>query len=165
MSDTEPTESGTNPDRGFLARRLGHLFATVHPEGRGPYKDREAAEQINASAGEQLVSPTYLWQLRTGKRTDPSLRRASAIAAFFKVKLDYFNERRPEDKPSRWQLALAQALIKVPIQRLAIRADGLSPRALTAVAHLVESLREIEGLREGDGDPLDPEDPKESYID
>jgi len=134
-----------DPELGFFAQRLNRLFRSVHPKDRRPYSTPEAAKQINAAAGRSVISATYLWQLRKGKRADPTLSRVTAIARLFNVKLDFFNEARPEE-PSRRELALAQALQKPDICELACLTDGLSRESTAALVALSRSLREIEGL-------------------
>ena len=57
---------------GLLADRLDHLFRTVHPKDPGPYTPAEVAEAINVTAGERVISSTYVWQLRTGRRDNPT---------------------------------------------------------------------------------------------
>ncbi|SEG49129.1 hypothetical protein SAMN04489712_105516 [Thermomonospora echinospora] len=88
----QPAAPAPDPDPGPIARRLDHLFRTVHPRDRGPYTHKEAAEAINAAAGEQVISPAYLWQLRKGTRTEPGHKRLVAIAKFFGVDVTYFTD-------------------------------------------------------------------------
>jgi transcriptional regulator with XRE-family HTH domain len=137
---------------GFLADKLNHLFSNVHPKDRKPYTTPEAAKLINDSAGRSVISSTYLWQLRAGRRKDPTLSRITAIASLFNVKLDYFNEARQEE-PSRSELLLAQALQKPSIRELARQADGLSEASSAALLDLARSLRRIEGLYSGEDEP------------
>ena len=136
---------------GFFAERLNRLFKSVHPQDRGPYSTPEAAKLINEAAGQSVISATYLWQLRKGRRSDPTLGRVAAIAALFNVKLDYFNEARREE-PSLTELQLAQALQKQPIRELARQADGLSAAGTAALLDLARSLRAIEGLYADDNE-------------
>ncbi|WP_380568018.1 hypothetical protein [Streptacidiphilus jeojiensis] len=139
-------------EHGFLAAKLNHLFSNVHPKDQKPYTNPEAAKRMNDRAGRSVISPTYLWQLRTGKRTDPTLSRITAIAALFNVRLDFFNEARHE-APSRAELHLAQALQKPSIRELARQADGLSPASSAALLDLARSLRRIEGLYGEEDEP------------
>jgi hypothetical protein len=60
----------TRPPEGLFAERLDRLFRTVHPKDRRSYTPAEVAEAINETAGERVVSGTYLWLLRTGQRDD-----------------------------------------------------------------------------------------------
>lgn len=141
-----------DPELGFFADKLNRLFRTVHPKDRKPFSTPEAAKLINDSAGRPVISPTYLWQLRRGKRRDPTLSRVTAIAALFNVKLDYFNEAKQQE-PSLSELLLAQALQKPSIRELARQADGLSAAGRGALLDLARSLREIEGLHDDDSEP------------
>ncbi|GAA2124487.1 helix-turn-helix domain-containing protein [Kitasatospora saccharophila] len=139
MPDENPTEGGV------VAERLTHLFNTVHPAGRKPYSTAEVAKAINEKAGERILSPTYLWQLKSGKRTDPTHSRLMALADFFGVPVAYFYEddtaRRTDE-----QLELATALSNPSIRQLALAANGLSDGTLNALLAMIQSARHIEGL-------------------
>ena len=91
--------TGASGRENVLAQRLNHLFATVHPAGRGPYTLREVADAINREAGETIISASYLSQLRAGQRSEPSHSRLLAIARFFCVDVDYFSARSPPRMP------------------------------------------------------------------
>ena len=134
----------TRPPQGQFARRLDHLFRTVHPQDRGPYTPAEAAAGINQAAGERVVSATYLWLLRTGERSNPTLRHLLAIARFFGVPPVYFldTDADREGLPAEVIAALADDNIR----DLALRAAGLSGRSLRAIADMVDSARTVEGL-------------------
>jgi transcriptional regulator with XRE-family HTH domain len=71
-----------------IAKRLNHLFETVHP----PYTPREVAA-INAQAGVKIISAAYLSQVQTGQRAEPTDSRLVAIARFFGVDIDYLSGR------------------------------------------------------------------------
>ena len=87
---------------GRLADRLDGLFQTVHPKDRGPYTPAEVAEAVNQAAGERVISSTYVWQLRTGRRDNPTQKHLSALATFFGVSPMYFFEETEADRaPSR----------------------------------------------------------------
>lgn len=83
----------TRAPQGLFAERLDRLFRTVHPKDRGPYTPAEAAEAINKTAGERVVSGTYLWLLRTGERDNPTMKHLIAIRRFFGV-------RQPTSSPT-----------------------------------------------------------------
>lgn len=135
----------TDGDPGTLGRRLDHLFHTVHPRDRGPYSLREAAALINEQAGEQVISAAYLGQLRTGFKATPSVKRMAAIAEFFGVKLEYFSDDEIAAQTDA-QLELLTALRDSGVQKLALRAVGLSPGALEALLGMVDYARHQEGL-------------------
>ncbi|MFJ2864993.1 hypothetical protein [Kitasatospora sp. NPDC087314] len=130
---------------GVVAARLNHLFATVHPADRGPYANTEVAQAINEKAGHQVLGATYLWQLRKGKRQDPTHSRLKALADFFGVSPMYFYEEETAKRTDA-QLRLAAALRNPAIRQLALDADGLSENSLAAISTMIQSARAIEGL-------------------
>ncbi len=72
-----------------LADKLDHLFRSVHPRGRGEYTYAEVAKAIEDRGG-PTVSATYIWQLRKGRRDNPTKRHLEALADFFGVRPAYF---------------------------------------------------------------------------
>ena len=121
----EPLSAGR-----LLADRLDYLFRTVHPKDRGPYTPAEVAQAINVTAGERVISSTYVWQLRTGRRDNPTQKHLSALGAFF-------DAVPPE---------LIAALKNDEVRDMALRTVGLSDRALRAIKNMIENARAVEGL-------------------
>src|SRR5690348_11162592 len=74
---------------GSFAARLDHLFRTVHPQNRGEYSYREVAKAIEDAHG-PTISASYLQQLRTGAKDNPTKRHIEALAGFFGVPAAYF---------------------------------------------------------------------------
>ncbi|KJS59711.1 helix-turn-helix domain-containing protein [Streptomyces rubellomurinus] len=137
---------------GSIASRLEHLFATVHPADRGPYTNPEVAQAINETAGHQVLGATYLWQLRKGKRTDPTHSRLTAIADFFGVSPLYFYEEETAKRTDE-QLRLASALRSPSIRQMVLDMDGLSERSMAAIATMIQSARTMEGLPDSGAAP------------
>jgi hypothetical protein len=135
----------TQPPEGLFARRLDHLFRTAHPKDRGPYTPAEAAAAINEAAGDRVVSGTYLWLLRTGKRDNPTMKHLIAIARFFAVPPTYFF---PDDSlgENAVPAELTAALGDEKVREMALRAAGLSDRSLKAITDMIDSARSVEGL-------------------
>jgi transcriptional regulator with XRE-family HTH domain len=131
----------------LLADRLDHLFRTVHPKDRGPCTHAEVAEAINAAAGDNVISATYVWQLRTGKRDNPTRRHLSALAAFFGVSPMYFFDDAEAGRDAV-QAELITALKDDGVREVALRAAGLSDRSLKAIRDMIDSARTVEGLPE-----------------
>jgi transcriptional regulator with XRE-family HTH domain len=129
----------------LIARRLEHLFATVHPPGRGPYGLREVADAINEEAGTRIISAAYLSQLRNGQRTEPSHSRLAAIAKFFGADVRYFSDDETAQATDD-QLEFLAAMRDSGVRAVAIRAAGLSETALQAVRALIENARRLERL-------------------
>jgi ESX-1-secreted protein regulator len=134
-----------HPGGALLAGRLDHLFRTVHPRDRGPFTPAEAAEAINAAAGEKVISSTYVWQLRTGRRRNPTQKHLSALAAFFGVSPMYFFGETEADRDAV-PPELAAALKNDDVRDMALRAAGLSDRSLQAIRDMIENARAVEGL-------------------
>jgi transcriptional regulator with XRE-family HTH domain len=131
--------------RGHLSDRLEYLFRTVHPKDRGPYTPAEVAEAVNEAAGERVISSTYVWQLRTGRRDNPTQRHLSALASFFGVSPMYFFEETEADRGAV-PPELVAALKDDDVRDMALRATGLSERSLRAIRDMIESARAVEGL-------------------
>ena len=129
----------------LLADRLDHLFRTVHPKDRGPYTPAEVAEAINETVGERVISSTYVWQLRTGRRDNPTQKHLAALAAFFGVSPMYFFPQTEADR-SAVPPELVAALKNDDVRDMALRAAGLSDRALRAIKDMIENARAVEGL-------------------
>lgn len=143
--DDDPSTAPGTPDRApstTFAVKLDRLFQTITNQGEEYTYNQVATECSDAGT---KISHTYVWQLRKGKKTNPSLRHIEALAKFFQVPPAYFLDDDAHDKITA-QLRLLGALRSRSIQDLALRADGLSARALYALAEMVESARAIEGL-------------------
>jgi len=127
-----------------LAEKLGRLFRAIHPRGRGEYTYREVADGIR-QRGLAPISGTYVWQLRTGQRSNPTMKHIEGLAAFFGVPVNYFFN---DDVATRvdTELDMIVALRETPIRHIALRASGLSPESLSAIAEMIEHVRRLEGL-------------------
>lgn len=124
----------------LIASRLDHLFRTVHPKDRGPYTPAEVASAVNEAAGENAISAVYIWQLRTGRRANPTYRHLIALAQFFAVSPTYFfPDTSPEAVPPEVLLALRDDKVR----EIALRAAGLSDRSLKAISDLIDSARAL----------------------
>jgi transcriptional regulator with XRE-family HTH domain len=127
-----------------LAAKVDHLFRTVRPRLGGEYSFEDVAEAIRAKGG-PTISATYLWQLRKGKRDNPTKRHLEALAGFFGVPPAYFFDDAEAERIDA-QLALLDALRDAPVRQIALRASGLSPKSLETIAEMVDRVRELEGL-------------------
>ncbi len=128
------------PHAELIASRLDHLFRTVYPKGRGPYTPAEVAAAVNEAAGENVISAVYVWQLRTGRRTNPTYRHLIALAQFFAVPPTYFFPDSPADAvPAEVLLALRDDRVR----DIVLRAAGLPDRSLKAISDLIDSARAL----------------------
>ncbi len=130
------------PDSRTFADRLNHLWETVHPPGR-PYTYEQVAQGIAERGFE--ISVAYLWQLRNGTRTNPTLQHIQGLAAFFGVPAAYFIDEAEEERVNK-QLGLVAALRDADVRNVALRTHGLGERDLAALNAMIDSLREARGL-------------------
>jgi transcriptional regulator with XRE-family HTH domain len=120
-----------------FADRLNLLFDTVFPPGRGPHT---SAEVVAALGGEGIgMSAPYLSQLRSGKRTNPSMATMAALARFFRIKPVYFTNDDYYDKLTHELHALAH-LRDEAVRRIAARTLALSQAARDDVLAHAEEL-------------------------
>lgn len=127
---------------GVLSERLNRLFELVHPPDRGPYTNQEVAELLRERGGLTL-SHVYLWQLRTGRRSNPTRRYLEALAEFFGVPVAYFFEDATAVKVES-ELELVRRMRESGVQRVAARVAGLSPQSVDQVLAFIEQIREQE---------------------
>jgi transcriptional regulator with XRE-family HTH domain len=72
-----------------LARRLDHLFQTVHPASRGALSVHEVAAAV-VERGGPSIDPGYIDQLRRGEAGYPPDKVLELLAAVFGVPAGYF---------------------------------------------------------------------------
>ncbi|MFM9372842.1 helix-turn-helix domain-containing protein [Streptomyces sp. Da 82-17] len=147
------SDQSSGPDgEPTLAVRLNHLFEVIRPAGRDrPYSNDELAALLQEQGG-PTISGTYLWQLRTGRRDNPTKRHLEALADFFGVPVAYFFD----DDVARRVGSDLETLLRLResgVQSVALRAVGLSPKSMDAVLAMIDRVRELEGLPPGPGQP------------
>lgn len=157
----EPLTGPTSGQASSLADKLNGLFTRVLSPNGDEFTLEEVVAGIRADRGVDgaTISVSYLWQLRKGLRTNPTLRHLEVLARFFGVSLAYFLDessyRRIED-----QLASIALLRDQSVHRVAARAAGLSPDSLQAIAQMIEMARRAEGLP-GPDTPDSPNGPQD----
>jgi transcriptional regulator with XRE-family HTH domain len=134
-----------------LADKIERLFATMHPKERGEFTYREVADGIRtllAERGERdgSLSPSYICQLRKGRRSNPTLRQVEMLAAFFKVPVTYFVGSPSDVEAIDAQLSLVRVLRDHDVRDIALRASALTPAGLRAVAEVITTLQGVPGL-------------------
>lgn len=150
------------PDGHTLAQRLDHLFRTVHPRDRGPYSYVEVAKAIEERGG-PTISSTYIWQLRTGARDNPTKRHLEALAAFFGVSPAYFFDDAEAARVDA-RLLLLTMLRHTGARQIAARLPGLSTDSIEVLAEMVAHLRQLEGLPDPAAEQAPTEDPQTARM-
>ena len=128
-----------------LARKLDRLFRTVQRPGGGEHSYEEVARSIRERGG-PTISGTYVWQLRTGKRDNPTKSHLEALAGFFGVSPAYFFDEAVAARVDA-QLDLLAAMRDSGVREIALRSFGLSDATLRAIAQIIENARTAEGLQ------------------
>jgi len=133
-------DDAPHPER-LLARRLDHLFRTVHPADRKSFTPAEAAAAMNKAAGERVTSGTYLWQLRTGRKDNPTYKVLIGLSNFFRVSPTYFFEDQAVERGTLPPEVTA-VLQDDAVRDIALRSAGLSERSLEVIRETVALARE-----------------------
>ena len=141
-------DTGDGPGGSTLADKLNLLFQTVHPTHREPYSNREVADAIRERGGS--ISDVYIWQLRTGRRTNPTREHLQALADFFDVDPAYFFDRRRAMEIERDLLAL-HAMQNLKVRAVATRLSTLPEDQLDAVGEILD--RVVQALQAQRGEP------------
>ncbi|WP_410601291.1 XRE family transcriptional regulator [Amycolatopsis sp. lyj-90] len=135
----------TEPRATTLTDRIDRLFQVVRRPNGEQYSHEEVARACRESTGESF-SAAYLWQLRTGRRDNPTKRHLEALAGFFQVPPAYFFDDE-QGRALAEEVELLGALRNVAVRNLALRAVTLSEEGLGTVADIVEAIKLRESRR------------------
>lgn len=124
--------------------KLDKLFKIMRRPSDPPLSNAAAAEAITEQTGVS-ISSAYMWQLRTGVKSNPTVQHLRAIAEFFGVPPSYLIDPGLDPRIDA-QLNLVQALRDSGVRDLAMRASGLTPQALNSLAAMVDHVRQLEQL-------------------
>jgi transcriptional regulator with XRE-family HTH domain len=102
-----------------FAARLDFLIRTVRPAGRDEYSYEELAAEIARQVG-LSISGSYIWQLRTGKKDNPTKRHIEALAGFFGVPAAYFFDDGEAERIDA-ELKLVAAMRDSSVRSVALR--------------------------------------------
>ena len=127
-----------------LAGKLNKLFEIMRSPSEPLLSNVAAAEAITEETGVS-ISAAYMWQLRNGLKSNPTVQHLRAIAEFFGVPASYLIDRDTDPKIDA-QLGLLQALRDSGVRDLALRASGLTPEAITSLATMVDEARKLQDL-------------------
>ncbi|WP_188316936.1 helix-turn-helix domain-containing protein [Solihabitans fulvus] len=128
-----------------LAGKIDTLFRIVRRPNREPYSNEEVARACREATGETF-SATYLWQLRTGRRDNPTKRHLEALAQFFQVPPAYFFDDE-QGAVIAEELELLGALRDSGVRDVALRAVTLSPDGLATISDMIEAIARREAGR------------------
>jgi transcriptional regulator with XRE-family HTH domain len=124
--------------RRTLAEKIDILFQTVRRPNRDMFSNDEVATACREATGESF-SATYLWQLRTGRRDNPTMRHLEALAQFFEVPVAYFFDDDQSSAIAR-ELELLGVLRDAGVRSVALRALTLSPEGIDTLNDMIDVL-------------------------
>ncbi|WP_051864728.1 helix-turn-helix domain-containing protein [Streptosporangium roseum] len=138
-------EQDRAPVAGTLSDRIDHLFQVVRRPNGEQHSHEEVAKACRESTGETF-SATYLWQLRTGRRDNPTKRHLEALAAFFQVPPAYFFDDEQGAVIAK-ELELLGALRNSAVRDVVLRAVNLSEEGLGTIADIIDAIGRREAQR------------------
>ena len=135
-----------------LADKINYLFATVRPRGdsKREYSNEHVAAEIGRVNG-VTISQSYIWQLRKGKKDNPTLKHLQALADFFGVPAAYFFDEEVNARVNvqLQRLAAEQARRELNADHdqavvMAMRAGELSPERRKQIMDLLDVVYRLE---------------------
>ena len=129
-----------------LAGKIDRLFHVVRRPDREQYSNEQVARACREATGESF-STTYLWQLRTGRRDNPTKRHLEALAGFFGVPPAYFFDDEQSTKIAE-ELALLGALRDAGVRDVALRAVTLSADGLDTISDMIDAIARREARQD-----------------
>jgi transcriptional regulator with XRE-family HTH domain len=143
-----------------LSERLERLFrARTNPRTGRPFTLPEVEAGIHAQAEglpdeerrRRQIGRTYIWQLRKGERTNPTVLHLRSLAEFFGVPVGYFvDDIRSSDELDR-RLTLAGAVDDSDVRDIALRAAGADARTRRLVRDMLDHSRALSNGSPPDG--------------
>lgn len=137
-----------------LDAKLNHLFANATTRRGQEYSNEQVAAAIVATG--VTISQSYIWQLRKGKKDNPTFKHLQALAAFFGVPVSYFFDDEVTDRVDQQleelraeQARLTEIMDSSDAQLMALRAGELSPEGRRQVMDLLDVVHRLEQAERG----------------
>jgi transcriptional regulator with XRE-family HTH domain len=139
-------------DETTLADKINYLFATVRPrsDGKREFSNEQVAAEIRRTSG-VTISQSYIWQLRKGKKDNPTLKHLQALADFFGVPASYFFDSEVTARVNEQLQTLVAEQARRDLNAgheraalMAMRAGELSPEGCRQVMDLLDVVYRLE---------------------
>lgn len=134
-----------------LAEKIDVLFQVVRRPNREQFSHEEVAKACRQATGETF-SAAYLWQLRTGRRTNPTKRHLEALAQFFHVPVTYFFDEDKSVAIAR-ELEVLGVLRDAEVRSVALRAVNLSREGIATISDMIDVIARREQELEQNAGP------------
>ncbi|MFE7312852.1 helix-turn-helix domain-containing protein [Streptomyces sp. NPDC057555] len=132
-----------------LTEKINHLFATIKDDDGREYSNEYAANAISQTGIN--ISMSYIWQLRKGKKDNPTVRHLQGLANFFGVPISYFFDdavaRQVHGRLVQMEAERAsvnEALEDRDVKLMAMRAGELSEARRKQVMDLLDVVYKLE---------------------
>ncbi|WP_330305256.1 MULTISPECIES: helix-turn-helix transcriptional regulator [unclassified Streptomyces] len=132
-----------------LADKLNELFANVRPDVGHEYSNEQVAAAIRGTG--VTISQSYIWQLRKGIKSNPTLKHLEALAGFFGVPTAYFLDTETSNRVAEQLNVLAEAQARLAdsspegdVRLMAMRAGQLSAERRKQVMDLLDVVYRLE---------------------
>jgi transcriptional regulator with XRE-family HTH domain len=125
-----------------IAAKLDRLFRQVRASGQAEPSYMAVAEAIRTRQ-DVPISHTYIWQLRTGRRDNPTIQHLTALATYFGVPVSYFLDDEQTRRVDA-QLDLLATIRDAGVTEIALRAADVSPRGRDTISELIRKVWESE---------------------
>jgi hypothetical protein len=133
-------EDGQEKGRGLLATRLEAQRLKTGIKGHKPLTWGQIAKEINSASGDEVISPSFLYNLAGGAKDNPTRRHLAVLAAYFGVPVGYFFEDDLSGGLSASDVELAKAINDPRVRSLALAAAGLPNQSLDALRTVVDAM-------------------------
>lgn len=122
-----------------ITEKINFLFATKLSPNGDEFKYEEVAKGT-----ERMVSASYVWNLRKGKKDNPSREKIEAIAKFFDVAPSYFFGDEGAKRNYRVDKRLDEILADPLVREIALGTLNLSDDAKELILTMVKKAGELE---------------------
>lgn len=89
----------------------------------------------------EIRSHTYIWQLRTGRRDNPTIGVLESLADLFGVPVTYFTEAGPAAAALREELEVIAAMRDAGVMQVMNRVRGMSPSDRRVLLSFIEHAK------------------------
>jgi len=121
-----------------MTEKLDFLFSTVLSPDGDEYTYKEVAEGTKG-----VVSTSYVWNLRKGKKRNPSRDKIEALARFFNVSPSYFFDEVDIKKTLQLDERFLRAINDPRVREIALRTLDLSEKNKEFILAMVQKAKEL----------------------
>lgn len=132
-----------------LATKINRLFQVMHPSDQRPPSNRKVAEEITQRYGID-ISQNYLATLRSGQRSNPTLRHLQALAWYFGVDPNYFFSTDAAARIDA-ELDFLAALRDAGVRNVALRTAEASGPTREAIQQFADHAARLDRRRASGG--------------